>query len=244
MVSHSIQLSCALFMFKYRDQVSAGLDTVPSSLIMGIAYLSSPHGQEIQGRAYSEIMEVYPNGDAWERCLVEEKVIYITALVKEVLRFWSVVPLSLPRSSLKDVEWDGAIIPAGTTFFMNAWAANHDSSHFKDPSQFLPDRYLGSAEGGGSGTDHFGYGAGSRMCPGSHLANRELYTAILRLIVAFELVECRAPAERPILDALDCNAEPTSLIIDPKPFKVGFKVRDPERLNQWIVASEERTKDF
>lgn len=106
--------------------VSAGLDTVPTNLIMGLAYLSSPHGQEIQKRAHSEIMRVYPDGDAWDHCLVEEKVPYITALVKEVLRFWTVIPISLPRRSVKDIEYNGAVIPTGTTFFMNAWAADYD----------------------------------------------------------------------------------------------------------------------
>jgi phenylacetate 2-hydroxylase len=61
---------------------------------------------------------VYPNGDAWEKCLVEEKVPYVTALVKEVLRFWTVIPICLPRESTKDIEWNGSVIPAGTTFFM------------------------------------------------------------------------------------------------------------------------------
>lgn len=98
--------------------VSAGLDTVPGNLIMGIAYLSTPHGQEIQERALAEINKVYPDGDAWERCLVEEKVPYITALVKEVLRFWTVIPICLPRVSVKDIPWKNATIPAGTTFFM------------------------------------------------------------------------------------------------------------------------------
>lgn len=40
--------------------VSAGLDTVPGNLIMGIAHLSSVEGQAIQKRAYDEIMKVYP----------------------------------------------------------------------------------------------------------------------------------------------------------------------------------------
>jgi phenylacetate 2-hydroxylase len=69
--------------------VSAGLDTVPGNLVMGIAYLATPHGQEIQAKALEEIYKVYPDGEAWERCLVEEKVPYITALVKEILRFWT-----------------------------------------------------------------------------------------------------------------------------------------------------------
>ena len=98
--------------------VSAGLDTVPGNLVMAIAYLSSLHGQEVQARAYQEIMEVYPDGDAWEKCLTEEKVPYITAFVKEVLRFWIVIPICLPRTSIKDIQWEKATIPAGTTFYM------------------------------------------------------------------------------------------------------------------------------
>ena len=98
--------------------VSAGLDTVPGNLIMAIGYLSSPQGQAIQKRAYDEIMAVYPEGDAWEKCLTEERVPYITAFVKEVLRFWTVIPICLPRTSIKDIQWEGATIPAGTTFYM------------------------------------------------------------------------------------------------------------------------------
>src|SRR5277367_2839389 len=112
--------------------VSAGLDTVPGNLIMGIAYLSSPHGQEIQKRAYEEIMKVYPDGDAWEKCLTEEKVSYITALVREVLRFYTVIPICLPRTSTKDIHYGDAVIPAGTTFFMVS---------FSFPSDFLPHKY-------------------------------------------------------------------------------------------------------
>ena len=53
--------------------VSAGLDTVPGNIIMGLAYLSTPHGQDIQAKALREIQEVYPDGDAWEKCLLERK---------------------------------------------------------------------------------------------------------------------------------------------------------------------------
>lgn len=98
--------------------VSAGLDTLPGNFIMGVAFLSTPAGQEVQAKALSAIVKVYPNGDSWERCLLEEKVPYITALVKEVLRFWTVIPICLPRTSIKDIPYKDSIIPAGTTFFM------------------------------------------------------------------------------------------------------------------------------
>jgi len=238
--------------------VSAGLDTVPSNLIMGIAYLASEDGQRIQQKAYDEIMKVYPNGDAWERCLVEEKVPYISALVKETLRFWTVIPICLPRQSIKEITYNGAKIPAGATFFMvslpqlvfgmyshfaqNAWAADYDEDHFKMPYQFIPERYLGLTEG--SGTPHYGFGAGSRMCAGSHLANRELYTAFVRLITAFTLHPAKDKADHPILNSIECNALPTSLTTEPKPFKIGFKPRDPEKLEQWMAESDKRTSSF
>ncbi|KAF7712982.1 Phenylacetate 2-hydroxylase [Penicillium ucsense] len=222
--------------------VSAGLDTVPGNLIMGIAYLASEEGQRVQAKAFEEITKVYPDGDAWEKCLVEEKVPYITALVKETLRFWTVIPICLPRESTKDIEWNGAVIPAGTTFFMNAWAADYDADHFDQPEKFVPERYLDVGEA--SGTPHYGYGAGSRMCAGSHLANRELYTAFLRLITAFRMVPAKMTEDRPILDALECNAIPTALTTEPKPFKVGFTPRDPVKLKQWMMESDERTKDL
>ncbi|KAI9051315.1 hypothetical protein LZ554_005416 [Drepanopeziza brunnea f. sp. 'monogermtubi'] len=223
--------------------VSAGLDTVPGNLIMGIAYLSSPEGRAIQERAHAEITKVYPAGDAWEKCLVEEKVPYVTAFVREVLRFFTVIPICLPRTSIKDIRYGDATIPAGTTFYMNAWAADFDPAHFKEPHLFSVERYLDNLEGAG-GTPHYAYGAGSRMCAGSHLANRELYTAFIRIFTAFEVEAPKDARDRPILDALECNAIPTGLTTDPKPFKVGFKCRDPEKVAQWIRESDERTKDL
>jgi len=224
--------------------VSAGIDTVPGNMIMGLGYLAwAPNGPEIQHRAYEEIMKVYAgDGEAWEKCLHEEKVPYIAALVKEMLRFWTVIPISLPRTSIKDIKWQEAIIPAGTTFYMNAWAADYDETHFKEARKFMPERYLDVPDG--SGTPHYGYGAGSRMCAGTHLANRELYTSFLRMITAFEVVPAADPIDAPILDALDCSSIPTSLTTEPKPFKVGIRVRNKESFARWVRESEERTKDL
>lgn len=128
------------------------------------------------------------------------------------------------------------------TAIQNAWAADYDEDHFKMPYQFIPERYLDQSEG--AGTPHYGYGAGSRMCAGSHLANRELYTAYIRLITAFKMTPPKDSADRPILDAIECNAIPTALTTEPKPFKVGFEARDAESLRKWIAESDERTKDL
>ena len=96
----------------------------------------------------------------------------------------------------------------------------------------------------GAGTPHYAYGAGSRMCAGSHLANRELFTAFIRLITAFNMHTAKETADRPILNAIECNLIPTALTTEPKPFKVGFSARDPKKLERWIAESDERTKDL
>jgi phenylacetate 2-hydroxylase len=221
--------------------VSAGLDTIPGNLILGLAFLSSPAGQAIQQKAYDAIKEVYPDNDAWTKCLDEEKVPYIVAFYKEVLRYWTVIPICLPRVSIKDIPYEGTVIPAGTTFYMNAYAADYDSTHFKDPYTFMPERYLDQES---SGVSHYAYGAGSRMCAGSHLANRELYVAFVRLISAFEIMPSKLEKDRPIMDSLEANAIPTSLTVEPKAFKCGFKVRDAKLLEKWIGESEVATKDL
>jgi phenylacetate 2-hydroxylase len=225
--------------------VSAGLDTIPGNLIMGLAFLSTPAGQIIQQKAHAAIQSAYPDNSAWHACLAEEKVPYITAFYKEVLRYWTVIPICLPRVSIKDIPYQDTVIPAGTTFYMNAYAADYDSAHFKDPYTFDPERYLetsSSADEKTSGISHYAYGAGSRMCAGSHLANRELYVAFVRLVSAFEVLPARDEADRPIMDALLANDIPTSLTMEPKLFKCGFRVRDRDVLERWIRESEEATK--
>ncbi|RFU73806.1 phenylacetate 2-hydroxylase [Trichoderma arundinaceum] len=222
------------------SMVAAGLDTLPGNINMTTAYLSSPHGHEIQERAYEEIINSYPNQDPWDACVSEEKCEYMTSFVKEVLRFWSTLNMCFPRTSVKDIIYNGVKIPSGTTFLMNMWAANHDSEQFKSPMEFIPERFMGISANG-AGTQHFGYGAGTRICAGSHLANRQLYIVFTRLILAFRVRETASVKDRPILDSIECNAVPTSMVTQPKPFKVKFVPRNIEQLESWIQSSLERT---
>ena len=221
------------------SMVNAGIETVPTNIIFGIGYLSSPHGQEIQKRAYEEIQDIYPNGDAWEKCLVEEQVPYVTALYKEILRYFTVLRMSLPRQSINDIDYNGVIIPAGTLFYMNAFAANYDENHFQDPYTFHPDRYLGDVEG----TSHYAYGAGSRMCAGSHLANRELFTIFIRLITAFRILPPKNRENAAVLDAMEANECHAAQIAKPKPFKCRFEPRNKEQLEFWLESSRRRIQN-
>ena len=47
--------------------------------------------------------------------------------------------------------------------------------------------------------------------------------------------------DRPELGFFECNSAPTSMVLQPKPFKVGFVPRDGGRLERWVGESFENT---
>lgn len=106
--------------------VSGGFETIPGTLTSCIGSLSTPEGQIWQDRAYEDIKRHYPDiRDAWTGCTTEEKVPYINSIVKEAGRYYTVSAMSLPRKTVTEVNWNGAIIPPKTMILINAQAGNH-----------------------------------------------------------------------------------------------------------------------
>ena len=50
-----------------------------------------------------------------------ESLPYISALIKELLRWTYPVPLGVPKVAMEDNIYNGCFIPAGTTIFENIW---------------------------------------------------------------------------------------------------------------------------
>lgn len=123
-----------------------------------------------------------------------EKLPYAAACVKEAMRWRPVVPLAFPHSVAEDDWVDGFFLPKGSDIFVNAYGMQHDEKRFPKPDEFNPDHYKGVtalasdlAAGEYQKRDHYGYGAGRRICPGIHLAERNLFLAIAKLIWAFNI---------------------------------------------------------
>lgn len=89
-------------------------------------------------------------------------------IVHELLRWEGPLP-TLPRLASKDARFAGTNIPAGTIMLFGLASANRDPRIFEDPDTFDPDRAPG---------DILTFGFGPKFCPGSHLARRELLTAL------------------------------------------------------------------
>lgn len=116
--------------------LSGGLDTITTLVQWSVALLAQR--PDVQKKAVQEIRKFYsedqPLGDAYD----DQKCQYIVALVRECLRFYTVLRLALPRATVKDVLYEGKLIPAGSTIYLNAWACNMGKSILKPTSAIHP----------------------------------------------------------------------------------------------------------
>jgi len=72
-------------------------------------------------------------------------------------------------------------------------ATNYNPKLFDEPFEYRPERYLAYDQSAAAylniadptQRDHWSYGAGRRVCPGIHLAEKSLYLNIARLLWGF-----------------------------------------------------------
>ena len=121
--------------------LQGGTESLPSHICAGLGGLVAPGGKELQDRALQEILEHYPDGDAKVHAFSEEKVPFVAALYKEILRNYVVLPFSLPHEASADITLkSGVTIPKGTRLYMNSEAANHGESISLNVSRRFTDR--------------------------------------------------------------------------------------------------------
>lgn len=96
-------------------------------------------------------------------------------------------------------------IPAGSKLHLNAWAIQYDQNRYEDPERFWPERFADDPTitqqsinlSDVSKRDHFAFGAGRRVCPGIHIAERSLGVALMRILWSCNIVP-RVDAKWPL----------------------------------------------
>jgi len=195
---------------------------------------------EIQARAHAELNKVVGH-DRWPHAEDEQRLPYIRAIIKEVMRchppFW----IPAPHSSTEDFVYNGMYIPKNTTFILNCYDIHHNEERYPDSFVFNPDRFLDdaltAAESSklpnGMDRDHWAFGAGRRICPGIHVAERGLWLAISRLLWTYEI---RSLPDEPIsLEEYDAKNGNT-----PLPYRITLTPRH-ERVQVLLEAEQEIT---
>ena len=116
-----------------------------------------------------------------------QKLPYLKAVIKETLRLHLPAPLLVQRETNEPCILEGYEIPAKTIVYVNAWAIHRDPNTWKDPEEFLPERFLDSTtDFRGQDFEFIPFGAGRRICPGMLMAIASLDLILANLLRSFD----------------------------------------------------------
>ncbi|KAL1848922.1 hypothetical protein Daus18300_013431 [Diaporthe australafricana] len=222
------------------SMLGGGFETVSTTVQWSVGYFAQH--PDIQERAFAAIREFQGLGekaaegdvDSLPDAADEQKCAYINALAREALRYFTVIPLNLPRESIRDVEYEGVRIPKGTTVYMNAWACNYDPELWEDPDIFRPERWLEKPD-----APLFTFGLGYRMCAGHLLAVREVYLIFMRLLASFRLEQPPGVAMADV-DPARGFKNPRDLIMAPRSYAVLCVPRNEAKLKGLLAEADDQ----
>ncbi|KAG2672870.1 hypothetical protein I3843_13G054200 [Carya illinoinensis] len=174
----------------------AAIETTLWSIEWGLAELVNH--PEVQKKVQHELDTVLgPGVQVTEPDL--QKLPYLQAVVKEVLRLRMAIPLLVPHMNLNEAKLGGYDIPAESKVLVNAWWLANNPAHWKNPEEFRPERFLeeeSKVEANGNDFRFLPFGVGRRSCPGIILALPILGITLGRLAQNFEL--CPPPGQSKI----------------------------------------------
>uniref|UniRef100_A0A6I8RMA8 Cytochrome P450 family 2 subfamily J member 2 n=1 Tax=Xenopus tropicalis TaxID=8364 RepID=A0A6I8RMA8_XENTR len=169
--------------FCVTDLFVAGTETTSASLQWGLLYMIM--FPEIQEKCREEIDRVLGTRDHLEY-EDRENMTYTQAVLQEVQRFASVVPLGVPHSTIKDVQLHDFTIPKGTLIITDLSSVHYDETHWKYPHEFNPENFL-NEEGELLKIESFlPFSAGPRVCLGENLARMEIFLFFTAMLQHFE----------------------------------------------------------
>jgi cytochrome P450 len=152
---------------------------------------------EVQRRAHAEL-DTIVGRDRLPTFADAPRLPYISAIIREVLRWRPSLPLGVPHTADEDDWYEGMFIPKGTVCISNIWHCNRDRTVFgEDANEFRPERHLdergellsGPVEMNQGG--HVTFGFGRRNCVGKDLAANTLFITATRMLWATNFERAR-----------------------------------------------------
>ncbi|KAJ7720165.1 cytochrome P450 [Mycena metata] len=206
------------------NMYSGGADTTVSALgTFALAMLANPEAQKMAQAEIDSVVGVGHLPDFADQVDLP----YVSALLKEVLRWSNVAPIAIPHYLGIEDEYKGYRIPAGSVVIGNVWALMHDETVYPEPNSFKPERFLldGKLNPAIRDPETVVFGFGRRACPGLHLATASLWITMASILSAFNISKA--------LDDDGNEIEPSyeyepALIFSPLPFKCTVTPRSPQ----------------
>nr|BED42962.1 cytochrome P450 monooxygenase [Trametes versicolor] len=144
---------------------------------------------EVQARAQEEIDRVVGTHrlpDFVDR----DRLPYVTAIMKEILRWHPPAPTGIPHLLKEDDVYRGYHIPKGSIVMGNVWGITHDPAKYPDPFAFKPERYLaadGSFDCSTNDPSRYVFGFGRRVCPGKFLAEDSTWLTVAQFLAVMSV---------------------------------------------------------
>ncbi|KAG6365900.1 hypothetical protein INS49_000076 [Diaporthe citri] len=173
--------------------ISAGTDTTGISVMVGL--FNVIRHEAIHTRLLCELKSVLPRPTDTAPYTVIEKLPYLTAVIKESLRYASPAASRTPRLVPKGGVTlpDGRFLPQETRVGMAIYHIHYNKDIFPEPGLFIPERWLETEQRGNTAErlaemNHFlvPFSKGTRACLGINLAYMELYLILAYLIRRFD----------------------------------------------------------
>ncbi|XVF11657.1 hypothetical protein REPUB_Repub08aG0046000 [Reevesia pubescens] len=96
-----------------------------------------------------------------------DKMVYLKAVIKEILRLYPPLPLLVHWVSTLEVNLMGYDIAERTLVIVNAWSIGRDPANWDEPDKFRPERFLNNPiDFKENDFEYIPFGAGRRGCPG------------------------------------------------------------------------------
>uniref|UniRef100_A0A6P7GBF3 Cytochrome P450 CYP12A2-like n=1 Tax=Diabrotica virgifera virgifera TaxID=50390 RepID=A0A6P7GBF3_DIAVI len=172
------------------DMITAGVDTTGKTLGAVLYFLArNPDKQSI---LREEILKYLPEKDTVLTADNLNEMQYLKAAVKESSRIAPIAITSL-RTASKNMIVRGYQVPKGTDILpMHHHASTLTDKNFKEPSKYIPERWLRSVSNEYSAKNahpfaYMPFGHGARSCIGRRFATLEVEVAVANMIRNFEL---------------------------------------------------------
>lgn len=162
---------------------AAGADTSVSTLTTFI--LAMTLNPDVQKAAQAEL-DALLGGERLPDFSDKTRLPYVTAILKEVLRWIPVLPMAVPHRAINADTYKGYYIPAGAFVYGNAWAILHNPDIFADPETFRPDRFIENPSLLNP-IDNGVFGFGRRACAGRVMALDTIWIAMASILAVFDI---------------------------------------------------------
>jgi cytochrome P450 len=178
-----LRQTCELF-------VVAGSETT-ATLLSGVTYLLLEN-QESYRKLVDEIRQAFDSEDQIN-ITNTGGLKYESAVLEEALRMFPPVAGSQCRFAPPEGHViSGQFVPGNTIVGVNQWSANHASSHFRDPYEFIPERWLGDPKYKDDKREVVHpFSVGPRNCIGLNLAYAEMKVILARILWNFDIELCK-----------------------------------------------------